>query len=197
MDYFVTSTDLQSICKNCIIVKYAKLDNFKDIYELLPNHMDFVFLLTESEKNSGHWTLIIRDDNVFEYYDSYGTSPKNILDYIPKCMNKKLGNNYGEGLGKIIRSIKPTDKFIYNKTKFQKEQEGINTCGRWVIARLSLFLSDDLNLEEFTKLIKTKAKNLKMTNDEFNTFLVTVNQHLKKIYNIIYKCQIICNTQHK
>ena len=26
--------------------------------------MDFVFLLTESEKNSGHWTLLIRDDNV-------------------------------------------------------------------------------------------------------------------------------------
>ena len=25
--------------------------------------------------------------------------------------------------------------------------EGINTCGRWVIARLSLFLSDDLNFE--------------------------------------------------
>ena len=90
-------------------------------------------------------------------------------------MNKKLGNNYGEDLGKMIKSIKPTDKFIYNKTKFQKEQENINTCGRWCIARLSLFLSDDLNLKEFTKLMKTKAKKLKMTNDEFITFLVTVN----------------------
>ena len=53
----------------------------------------------------------------------------------------------------MIRSIKPTDIFVYNKTKFQKEQVGINTCGRWCIARLSLFLSDDLNLKEFTKLI--------------------------------------------
>ena len=75
----------------------------------------------------------------------------------------------------MINSIKPTDKFTYNKTKFQIEQEGINTCGRWVIARLSLFLSDDLDLNEFTKLIKTKTKQLKMTNDEFITFLVTVN----------------------
>ena len=90
-------------------------------------------------------------------------------------MNKKLGNNYGEDLGKMIKSIKSTHKFIYNKTKFQKEQENINTCGRWCIARLSLFLSDDLNLKEFTKLMKTKAKKLKMTNDEFITFLVTVN----------------------
>jgi len=65
--------------------------------------------------------------------------------------------------------IKPND------TKFQKEAPNINTCGRWVNARGSLFLSDDLNLKEFTKLMKTKAKNLKMTNDEFITFLVTVN----------------------
>jgi len=41
---------------------------------------------------------------------------------------------------------------------------------RWCIARLSLFLSDDLDLNEFTKLIKTKTKQLKMRNDEFITF---------------------------
>ena len=175
MDYFVTSTDLQSIFKNCKIIKYADLDNYNDIYMLLPNRMDFCFILTESELNSGHWTLLIRDDDVFEYYDSYGVSPKNILDYIPNYMNKKLGNNYKEDIGKMINSIKPTDKFTYNKTKFQKDAPNINTCGRWVIARLSLFLSDDLNLNEFTKLIKTKAKQLKMTNDEFIKFLVTVN----------------------
>ena len=64
LSYFVTSTDLQAIFKNCKIVKYADLDQYSDIYQLLPNRMDFVFLLTESEKNSGHWTLLIRDDNV-------------------------------------------------------------------------------------------------------------------------------------
>ena len=112
---------------------------------------------------------------MFEYFDSYGVSSKSILDFIPNYMNKKLGNNYSEDLGKMINSIKPTDKFTYNKTKFQKEAPNINTCGRWVIGRLSLFLSDDLNLNEFTKLIKTKTTQLKMTNDEFITFLVTVN----------------------
>ena len=88
---------------------------------LLPNRMDFCFILTESELNSGHWTLLIRNGNVIEYFDSYGTSPKNILDYIPNYMNLKLGNNYSEDLGKMIKSIKPTDKFSYNKIKFQKE----------------------------------------------------------------------------
>ena len=175
MEYFVTNFDILAIFKNCKIVKYADLDNYKDIYQLLPNRMDFCFILTESEHNSGHWTLLIRDDDVFEYFDSYGVSPKNILDYIPYHMNRKLGNNYQEDIGMIIKSIKPTDKFIYNKIKFQTESPNINTCGRWCIARLSLFLSDNLNLKEFTKLMKTKAKQLKMTNDEFITYLVNIN----------------------
>ena len=176
MDYFVTNFDLQSIFKNCKIVKYADLDNYETIYQLLPNRMDFCFILTESEKNSGHWTLLIRDDDVFEYFDSYGVSPKNILDYIPSFKNKQLGNNYSQDLGKIIGSIKkPTDKFIYNKSKLQKDAPNINTCGRWCIARLSLFLSDNLNLKDFTKLMKTKGKQLKMTNDEFITYLVNIN----------------------
>ena len=55
----------------CKIVKYADLDQYQTIYDLLPNPMDFVFLLTESELNSGHWTLIIRDGTNFEYFDSY------------------------------------------------------------------------------------------------------------------------------
>ena len=106
MDYFVTSTDLQSIFKNSKIIKYADLDNYDDIYMLLPNRMDFCFILTESEKNSGHWTLtlLIRDDNMFEYFDSYGVSPKSILDYIPSFKNKQLGNNYSEDFGKMINS---------------------------------------------------------------------------------------------
>ena len=123
MDYFVTSTDLQAIFKNCKIVKYADLDNYKDIYQLLPNRMDFVFLLTECEENSGHWTLIIRDNNIFEYYDSYGTSPKNILDYIPSFKNIQLGNNYKEYLGKMIKSIKPTDKLFIIKPSFRKNRK--------------------------------------------------------------------------
>ena len=79
MDYFVTNGDLSAIFKNCKIIKYAELDNYDDIYMLLPNRIDFCFILTESETNSGHWTLLIRDDNNFQYYDSYGVSPKNIL----------------------------------------------------------------------------------------------------------------------
>jgi hypothetical protein len=40
-------------------------------------------------------------------------------------MNEKLGNNDSEDLGKMIKSIKPNDKFTNNKTKFQKDAPNI------------------------------------------------------------------------
>ena len=174
LSYFVTNFDILAVFKDAKIRKYADLDKYADIYQLMPQRIDYVFILTESDTNTGHWTLLIRNDNIFEYFDSYGTSSNKILDYIPIFMNKKLGNNYNEDIGMMIKSIKQTDKFIYNKTKFQKDGNNINTCGRWCICRLALFLADDLNLKDFTNLIKMKAKQLKMTNDELITFLVSV-----------------------
>ena len=67
--------------------------------------MDFVFLLTESEKNKGHWTLLMRNDDKFEYFDSYGNSPKEILKFTPAFMNKYLGNDWDKDLGKMIKSM--------------------------------------------------------------------------------------------
>ena len=65
------------------IKTFAQLSDYKDIYELMPNKVDYVFLLTESEKNKGHWTLLLRRNNNFEYFDSYGHSPKQILSFTP------------------------------------------------------------------------------------------------------------------
>ena len=44
MEYFVTNHDILQIFPNCKIVKYAVLDQYETIYDLLPNQMDFVFL---------------------------------------------------------------------------------------------------------------------------------------------------------
>ena len=39
------------------IKTFAELGNYKDIYELMPNKVDYIFLLTESEKTKviGHY----------------------------------------------------------------------------------------------------------------------------------------------
>ena len=63
--YFITNFDILSVFPNCKIIKYADLDEYENIYELMPNTIDFVFLLTESEENAGHWTLLLRSDEIF------------------------------------------------------------------------------------------------------------------------------------
>lgn len=139
------------------IKTFSELGNYKDIYELMPNKVDYVFLLTESEKNKGHWTLLLRRNNYFEYFDSYGHSPKQILSFTPKFMNQFLGNDWNEDLGKMLKSIVPPQIPFrnYSKKAFQNINiEEIATCGRWCIHRLYLFLMDGITNTEFEKIMK-------------------------------------------
>ena len=176
MKYFVSNYDINNIFKDCKIIKYADLGNYKDIYELLPFNMDFVFLLTESEVNSGHWTVLIRHDNQFEYFDSYGNSPQSILSFTPKFMNNLLGNSWNEDLGKMIKSIKKSGKFSYNKTEYQDiDFLEIATCGRWCILKVSLFLTNNMNNKDFRKLMQLKQKEMKRPYDEIICELVNMN----------------------
>ena len=54
---------------------------------------------------------------------------------------------------KLIKTIPKGSSFEYNKKKFQKLKDGINTCGRWVIAYLILF-HVNYTLEEFQEFFK-------------------------------------------
>jgi hypothetical protein len=74
IQYFITNFDLQSAFPNCKIVKYADLEIYETIYDLLPNRMDFCFILAESKYNVGHWTALIRNGSNFEYFDLYSDS---------------------------------------------------------------------------------------------------------------------------
>jgi hypothetical protein len=161
------------------IKTFAELSDYKDIYELMPNKTDYVFLLTESEKNKGHWTLLLRRDNTFEYFDSYGHSPKKTLSFTPLYMNRFLGNDWNEDLGKMLKSIVPPQIPFknYSKKAFQDINiEEIATCGRWCIHRLYLFLMDNITNKEFEKIMKqqyTKHKG-KLTYDEIICLIINI-----------------------
>ena len=87
-------------------------------------------------------------------------------------MNKQLGNNWSQDLGKIIKSIKPSDKFLYNKTPLQQEMEGINTCGRWVILRVATFLKESLDNKQFVSYIRSQQRKVNKPFDEVICMLV-------------------------
>jgi len=112
------------------------------------------------------------DSSNFEYVYSYGDSPKSILDFIPKYMNKQLANNWSQDLGKIIGSIKKTDNFLYNKYPLQQEMVGINTCGRWCILRVATFLKESLDNKQFLSYIKKQQRKVNKPFDEVICMLV-------------------------
>ena len=161
------------------IKTFAQLSDYKNIYELMPNKIDYVFLLTESEKNKGHWTLLLRRNNNFEYFDSYGHSPKQILSFTPKFMNQFLGNDWNEDLGKMLKSIVPPQIPFknYSRKAFQDISiEEIATCGRWCIHRLYLFLMGSITNKEFEKIMKqhyTKMKG-KLSYDEIICQIINI-----------------------
>ena len=161
------------------IKTFAELSDYKDIYELMPNKVDYVFLLTESEKNKGHWTGLLRRDNTFEYFDSYGHSPRQISSFTPKFMNQFLGNDWNEDLGKMLKSIVPPQIPFknYSKKAFQNiDIEEIATCGRWCIHRLYLFLMDSITNKEFEEIMKHHYKKYKgkLSYDEIICLIINI-----------------------
>ena len=172
--YFINNTDLNAYFPNCKIVKFAELDNYASIYELLPNKLDFAFILVEEEKNTGHWQLLLRNQGEFSFFDSYGDKPTTILNFIPKYMNRLLGNDYDRDMGHILKSVKKGDKLIINKFPFQSNLDNVNTCGRWCIARTNLFMANGVDNAQFVKYIKREQKNTKLTLDELVCALITI-----------------------
>jgi len=63
-------------------------------------------MLTETEPDHGHRKLLLRDNEQFEFYDSYGDPPSTILNFKPKYMKKLLGNDYNEDtFQKVLKEV--------------------------------------------------------------------------------------------
>jgi len=176
INYFITNHDLDKLIHNVKIVKFADLDKYKSIYDLLPKKIDFVVILCETEGvNTGHWQLLLRNNNVFEFFDSYGDEPKTILKFITKKMNQYLGNDYNKDMGHILKSIKPTDKLIINEYEFQSDTNDVNTCGRWVASRIINFMLG-MDNQQFINWFKgIKKQNPRLKNDEIISELIKIN----------------------
>ena len=173
--YFITNHDLDKLIHNVKIVKFADLDQYESIYDLLPQKIDYVVILTETEGiNTGHWQLLLRNNNVFEFFDSYGDEPKTILKFITKKMNQYLGNDYNKDMGHILKSIKPTDKLIINEYEFQSDINDVNTCGRHVASRIINFMLG-MDNKEYIKWFKGIKKQTKLKNDEIISELIRIN----------------------
>jgi hypothetical protein len=141
------------------IIKYSELINYKNIEELLPHNRSYKIILIETEFNKGHWVCIMRYKNkrgidTIEFFNSYGNKPLSELSFVKSCANFLLGQN-SNLLKKLLDT---TDKhIIYNKKRFQKYSNKINTCGKHVVCRLIAMTKLFFDLEDYIDYIE-KAK---------------------------------------
>lgn len=138
------------------IIKYSQLENFESIEDILPNNKTYVILLYESELNSGHWVIILRYNDIIEYFDPYGYEVDNPINWIDEHKNFELGQDK-KFLSELLDNYK--GKVIYNPIDYQVLKNDINTCGRHCVVRCLMNRKFNFNLKEyynFMKLIKNK-----------------------------------------
>jgi hypothetical protein len=153
------------------IIKYSDLVKYKNIEELLPSHRSYKIILIEDKINSGHWVLLIRFNNEIEFFNSYGLKPSSELDFIGHIQNWFLGQDI-KHLNILLNKARNKFKIIYNKKRFQKLKNGINTCGRWVILRLIMLLFFNMNLYDFNKFIDKLKQQYNYPTDVIVSMLI-------------------------
>ena len=124
---------------NVNVVFYEDLYNYNDIDSLLKN--DAVILMYRSTPFFGHWTCLIRNGNVIEFFDSYGDLPDQQKKTIDINFQKQSNQYRNRLIDLLIRKAEhlnaagePKYEIHYNEFKFQGKEA--STCGKHCIARI-------------------------------------------------------------
>ena len=138
-----------------MILRYCQLANYNTIDEVVPHDGSFKFILTEDRANQGHWCVLVRYNDTIEWFDPIGMRPDGELSFIPRAIKLCLGQDKHH----LSSLLKRTTwlKLIWNKMKLQKVKPGINTCGKWCIARV-VFMKMGYNLKMFQDLIQSEVE---------------------------------------
>ena len=121
---------------------YDDLPALPNIDDLLKGRDAACIYYTMHQNNRpqvGHFSLIMKSGNQYEYFSSYGFPPE---------MEISLTHS---NPGKLKHAFKNT-KLIINRTRFQSIKN-TDTCGRWVILR---YLLRNLELKKFAALFTSK-----------------------------------------
>lgn len=134
------------------IIKYSLLDEYKTIEDLLPTDGSFKIILIEDKYNSGHWVAVFRRGKTIEYFNSYGAKWDTDWKFINRMVRLILDQNTNELTRLMDQATKDGWKVVWNKRKFQKMGNHIQTCGRWVTMRIETFKMG-YDLAQFDKMI--------------------------------------------
>jgi len=174
LSYMVSNIDLQHKINHKVrIIEYKFLYKYDDIIKLLPNPFSILIILIDTSLTTGgHWTALIRKNEILTYFDSYAKKVDAELQYINSNIRNQIHEDRPYLSMLLAKAIKQGYKLEYNTVEFQKYNSNINTCGKWIACIANAFI-EGLNLNDFQDLIKKKKKQTGMSYDEL----------INKIYN--------------
>jgi hypothetical protein len=135
------------------------LFKYNDLLQLLPNKLSILVILINTDPTSGgHWCVLVRQNKLLTYFDSYGKGIDDELKYISDT-NKEILHETKPYLSILVNKLVNENNFTltYNNIKFQNYSEGVNTCGKYVVF-ITNSLLNGLNLQESQKLLKHLKK---------------------------------------
>lgn len=164
LQYEVTNQDLHNKIHHSIkIMEYPALAKCTNILQILPNSFSILILLIETSSHSGHWVMIVRQNNIITFFDSYGLKYDQELKFVNNNVRQQLHEN--PFLTPLFNLAKKQGFTInYNKKRLQQFSPNINTCGKHVIAFANAVL-EGLNLKQYLKLLDEQKSQTGLSYD--------------------------------
>ncbi len=110
----------------------------------------------------------MRYGRTIEYFNSFGLFPSD-KDFVDDDqLNDELDQEH-LFLNKLLDKEIDEEQFddiLYNKVKFQRPSETVNTCGRHVLNRLICMIHFNMHLQDYIDFMKKIKKETKMNYDE-------------------------------
>lgn len=159
----LSNDQITNLLPNAKIMRYSDLRKVNDLNDILTEPIDYVILLYETEPNLGHWITLLKYDQTYEYFDSYGNKINDPLKWNTKEKNIQLNQDENTLINLLNKS---GYKVIYNKIKYQKDREDIQTCGRHALFRILNLILKNRTLDDYTKWMKFLKKGNNYSYDD-------------------------------
>jgi hypothetical protein len=152
IEYPLSDADIRRVLGNDIpILTYPELEDLHSIDDCFDRKGRCIILFLTDSETSGHWCCMMKKKDGIYFWDPYGEAPEEQKDGIPKTRLEQLDMDE-PFLTRLMRgSGRP---IYYNSHQYQTDRRGINTCGRWCIARL---LYAPKSEEYFRKAVKSSG----------------------------------------
>lgn len=163
--------EIQTFIPHTKIIKYSELSKVRDLNEILPKDKDYLIILFEFEPNKGHWVALMKDKNVWNYFDSFGRPIDAPLKDVPLQTRKQLGIHIPYLSNLLMKEVEKGKRVVYNKVKYQGSGDGVATCGRYCCFRILNFLND-IDDHQFYKEFKDVKDKTGLSYDELISFQI-------------------------